>query len=45
MFAVNVENYDPYKLTVTDLHSSTIRCPLNINGLLHKLNVKALTVR
>ncbi len=23
-------------LTVNDLHNQTIRCPLNVNGLLHK---------
>ncbi len=32
-------------LTVIDLNSPTIRCPLNVNRLLHKESVKALTVR
>ncbi len=30
-------------LTVNDLQSPTIRCPLNVNGLLPKQSVKALT--
>ncbi len=32
-------------LTVNDLKSPAIRCPLNVNGLLHKESVKALTIR
>jgi hypothetical protein len=32
-------------LTDNDLHSPTIRCPLNFNVLLHKESVKALTIR
>ncbi len=32
-------------LTVNDLYSQTICCLLNVNGLLHKQSVKALTVR
>ncbi len=32
------------KLSINNLHGLTIRCLLNVNGLLHKQSVKALTV-
>jgi hypothetical protein len=36
---LNVNRYRFFKLqalTVNDLHSPAVRCPLNVNGLLHK---------
>jgi hypothetical protein len=45
---LNVNRYWLLKLTaltIKDLHSPTIHCPLNVNGLLHKESVEALTVR
>jgi hypothetical protein len=48
LMPLNVNRYrllEKTALSVNDLPSSTIRCPLNVNGLLHKYSVKALKVR
>jgi hypothetical protein len=45
---LNVNRYRLFKVdgvNLNDLHSPSIRCLLNVNGLFYKQSVKVLTVR